>query len=102
MILPHTEQFYTPPVDPFTFGDEIKVLPLGTVRDEPLIWKTEFDPTAYTEGELCRVSKFYWDLKKKPTLDAFYFDFRDTDHLYALCEDWGTFVGVENSEETRI
>ena len=102
MILPRTEQFYTPPVDPFTFGDEIKVLPLGTIADEPLIWKTEFDPTAYTEGELSRISKFYWHQKSKPQFDALYFDFRDTDHLYALCEDWGTFVGVENSDESRI
>ena len=102
MILPRTEQFYTPPADPFTFGDEIKVLPLGTITDEPLLWIKDLNPTAFTEEGLKQVSRFYWKLKDQPQFDAMYFDFRDTDHLYALCEGWGVYSGEENSKETRI
>ena len=102
MILSSGEQFYTPPADPFTFGDEIKVLPLGTISDEPLLWVKDLNPTAFTESQLKDMSRFYWRLKEQPQFEAMYFDFRDTDHLYALCEEWGVYSREENSKETRI
>lgn len=102
MILPRTEPHYTPPVDPFTFGDEITVFPLQTVRDLPLIWRLDLNPTQFNEKELKVISDFYWKLKAYTAADAFFFDFRNPDHLYELCERWGEFAGIGNSDSTRI
>ncbi len=104
LILPHTEQFYVPPADPLTFGDEIPVFPLGTIVDEPLIWANNLHTEIFSEVELKHISDFLWTQKDlySHRRDANFFDFCDVDHLYALCENWGHFKDEENSDSTRI
>lgn len=70
-----------------TFDVEIPVYPLGLFTEQQiakLIFKP-FDniiPTSYTEKDLEKVSKYYWNREIEQT-DRF-FDFRDMEHVYQL------------------
>lgn len=106
IILPPTEHYYQEPVPPFTFGDEIKVFPLGTTSDCKPLWAANLGPMnamGLTEAATKSISQFYWTIHDafNTKLDALYFDFRDVDHLKKLCDIWSDYRGVENSDTTR-
>ena len=74
------------PVDP-DFDAEIPVYPLGLAAGPigGLVFKEEenLNPSTYTENELSRVLRFYWD-KKSESRPAIFFDFTELEHIYEL------------------
>ena len=74
------------PVDP-DFDAEIPVFPLGLSAGPigGLVFREEenLNPSTYTENDLEKVLKFYWD-KKSSARPAIYFDFTDLEHIYEL------------------
>ena len=74
------------PVDP-DFDAEIPVYPLGLAAGPigGLVFKEEenLNPSTYTENELLRVLRFYWD-KKSESRPAIFFDFTELEHIYEL------------------
>ena len=74
------------PVDP-DFDAEIPVFPLGLSAGPigGLVFREEenLNPSTYTENDLEKVLKFYWD-KKSSARPAIQFDFTDLEHIYEL------------------
>ena len=74
------------PVDP-DFEAEIPVFPLGlsTGPIGGLVFREEenLNPSAYTENDLAKILKFYWD-KKASARPAIFFDFTSLEHIYEL------------------
>ena len=74
------------PIDP-DFDAEIPVFPLGLSAGPigGLVFREEenLNPSTYTEEDLAKVIKFYWD-KKSSARPAIYFDFTDLEHIYEL------------------
>ena len=74
------------PVDP-DFDAEIPVFPLGLAAGPigGLVFKEEenLNPSTYTEADLAKVLKFYWD-KKSESRPAVFFDFTELEHIYEL------------------
>lgn len=74
------------PVDP-DFDAEIPVFPLGLATGPigGLVFKEEekMNPSTYTEADLEKVLKFYWD-KKSSARPVIYFDFTNLEHIYEL------------------
>ena len=74
------------PVDP-DFDAEIPVFPLGLSAGPigGLVFREEenLNPSTYTEEDLAKVLKFYWD-KKSSARPAIYFDFTELEHIYEL------------------
>jgi hypothetical protein len=74
------------PVDP-DFDVEIPVFPLG-LRTGPLkklLFKveSELNPFTYSEAEIEKVLKFYWQ-KKEEVRTQLFFDFENLEHVYEL------------------
>ena len=74
------------PVDP-DFDAEIPVYPLGLAAGPigGLVFKEEenLNPSTYSESELAKVLRFYWD-KKSESRPAVFFDFTELEHIYEL------------------
>ena len=74
------------PVDP-DFDAEIPVFPLGLAAGPigGLVFKEEenLNPSTYTEADLAKVLKFYWD-KKSESRPTVFFDFTELEHIYEL------------------
>ena len=74
------------PVDP-DFDAEIPVYPLGLAAGPigGLVFKEEenLNPSTYTDNELSKVLKFYWD-KKSESRPTIFFDFAELEHVYEL------------------
>ena len=74
------------PVDP-DFDAEIPVYPLGLATGPigELVFKEEekLNPFTYTDDELTKVLRFYWD-KKSESRPAFFFDSTELEHVYEL------------------
>ncbi len=74
------------PIDP-DFDAEIPVFPLGLSAGPigGLVFREEknLNPSTYTEADLEKILKFYWD-KKSESRPAIYFDFTDLEHIYEL------------------
>ena len=74
------------PIDP-DFDAEIPVFPLGLLNDSigALLFKNEKDlnPSTYSEEELEKVLKFYWN-KKSESRPVIFFDFTNLEHVYGL------------------
>lgn len=84
------------PVKPdISFGAEVEVLPLGlgpfvdhTPYEASLIFRDfgELQETEWSEDCLRAISKFYWTKARwKPGQQQLWFDFREPEHIYALC-----------------
>ena len=94
----------TPPI----FDSEIEVLPLGTFNSSEIaqLVYTPFQkcaPTYFSQDEIKALTKFYWE-KQKFSAGAHnvWFDFRDTNHLYKLVDNWGTLcLSADNDLNTR-
>ena len=74
------------PVDP-DFDAEIPVFPLG-LKAGPigaLLFKPEeqLNPSTYSESDLQKVFRFYWD-KKSDARPVIFFDFTNLEHIYEL------------------
>ena len=77
-----------PPPPFLTFDSDATVLPLGLYSDQevPLkIFLSEENliPNSFSESDLKKISKFYWD-KQKEERTPFFFDFREVEHVYNL------------------
>ena len=74
------------PIDP-DFDAEIPVFPLGLLNDSigALLFKDEKDlnPSTYSEEDLEKVLKFYWN-KKSESRPVIFFDFTNLEHVYGL------------------
>ena len=74
------------PVDP-DFDAEIPVFPLGLAAGPigGLVFKEEenLNPSTYSESELAKVLRFYWD-KKSESRPVVFFDFTELEHIYEL------------------
>ena len=74
------------PVDP-DFDAEIPVYPLGLAAGPigGLVFKEEenLNPSTYTDNDLSKTLKFYWD-KKTESRPAIFFDFTNLEHIYEL------------------
>ena len=74
------------PVDP-DFDAEIPVFPLGLAAGPigGLVFREEenLNPSNYTEADLAKVLKFYWD-KKSESRPTIFFDFTELEHIYEL------------------
>ena len=74
------------PVDP-DFDAEIPVYPLGLAAGPigGLVFREEenLNPSTYTEADLAKVLRFYWD-KKSESRPAIFFDFTELEHIYEL------------------
>ena len=74
------------PVDP-DFDAEIPVYPLGLAAGPigGLVFREEenLNPSTYTEADLAKVLKFYWD-KKSESRPVVFFDFTELEHIYEL------------------
>ena len=74
------------PIDP-DFDAEIPVFPLGLSAGPigGLIFREEekLNPSTYTDADLEKILKFYWD-KKTSARPAIFFDFTNLEHVYEL------------------
>ena len=74
------------PVDP-DFDAEIPVYPLGLAAGPigGLVFKEEenLNPSTYTDDDLSKLLKFYWD-KKSESRPTIFFDFTELEHIYEL------------------
>ena len=74
------------PVDP-DFDAEIPVFPLGLAAGPigGLVFREEenLNPSTYSESDLAKVLKFYWD-KKSESRPVVFFDFTELEHIYEL------------------
>ena len=74
------------PVDP-DFDAEIPVYPLGLAAGPigGLVFREEenLNPSTYTDNDLSKVLKFYWD-KKSESRPTIFFDFTELEHVYEL------------------
>ena len=74
------------PVDP-DFDAEIPVYPLGLAAGPigGLVFKEEenLNPSTYTDDDLSKVLRFYWD-KKSESRPTIFFDFAELEHVYEL------------------
>ena len=74
------------PIDP-DFDAEIPVYPLGLAAGPigGLVFKEEenLNPSTYTDSDLSKVLKFYWD-KKSESRPTIFFDFTELEHVYEL------------------
>lgn len=91
----HTLRAIEEPSLNLTFDSDIPVFPLGVFSNQEipqLIFKpiNSLLPDAFSETELKKISKFYWDKKNNHfNQSKFYFDFQDQKHVYALLESLG-------------
>lgn len=95
---PHFE-----PNSPPVFDEEIWVLPVGVRYDtrlDDIIWNKERFPcpSDFTNEDLLALSKRLWRLRQG-TLE---FDFRKTDHLYALFSIWNEMETAAENLGTSI
>ena len=77
-----------PPQSFLTFDSDATVLPLGLYSDQEVASKIFFSeenliPSSFSESDLKKISKFYWD-KQKEQRTPFFFDFREVEHVYNL------------------
>lgn len=77
-----------PPPSFLTFDSDATVLPLGLYSDQEVASKIFFSeenliPSSFSESDLKKISKFYWD-KQKEQKTPFFFDFREVEHVYNL------------------
>ena len=77
-----------PPPSFLTFDSDATVLPLGLYSDQEVASKIFFSeenliPSSFSESDLKKISKFYWD-KQKEQRTPFFFDFREVEHVYNL------------------
>lgn len=74
------------PIDP-DFDAEIPVFPLGLLNGSigALLFKDEenLNPSTYSEEDLEKVLKFYWN-KKSESRPMIFFDFANLEHVYGL------------------
>ena len=74
------------PVDP-DFDAEIPVYPLGLAAGPigGLVFREEenLNPSTYTDNDLSKLLKFYWD-KKTESRPTIFFDFTELEHVYEL------------------
>ena len=74
------------PIDP-DFDAEIPVFPLGLLNGSigALLFKDEenLNPSTYSEEDLEKVLKFYWN-KKSESRPVIFFDFTNLEHVYGL------------------
>ena len=73
------------------FEAEIPVFPLGLKGDplSPLVFREQekLNPYTYTEEELDRLIRYYWD-KKSQSRPLLFFDFGELEHVYELLNQW--------------
>ena len=85
---------------PPTFGEDIKVLPLGFCGDQPvdqLIWRLREDlnPFKFTEDELAIISKRIYS----EVGEGIEFDWRNTDHVYQFILAYGDLIDGAAEED---
>ena len=80
------------PIEPepsfLTFDSDIDIYPLGLYTDQETPSKIFFSeekliPSSFSEEDLQKISKLYWDKQKKERT-PFFFDFREIEHVYNL------------------
>lgn len=80
------------PIEPepsfLTFDSDIDIYPLGLYTDQETPSKIFFSeekliPSSFSEEDLQKISKLYWDKQKKERT-SFFFDFREIEHVYNL------------------
>ena len=90
--------------EPPNFDVDIPVFPLGV--QEELIFRNfeELLPEAFSEKELQKISKLYWDKKEEETRtkrqDIFYFDFRNLEMVYQLFLDLEEFTADQEGVDS--
>lgn len=79
---------------------EIPVFPLGLVGApfSEIVFrsKNELNPYTYTEEQLDKLIRYYWD-KKSQSRPLLFFDFEDLEHVYEL---FGQLMDLEESTST--
>ncbi len=96
--------------DEITFESDIPVLPLGVKTksrlSEKIFRSDRFpEPDDFNEAELKEISSLLWT---KPAPSSLYFNFEDTEHLYALFGMWDDFEeeslysNVDQMRETAL
>lgn len=88
LIQRDTIRLIEPPPSFLTFDSDATVLPLGLYSDQEVASKIFFSeenliPSSFSESDLKKISKFYWD-KQKEQRTPFFFDFREVEHVYNL------------------
>lgn len=93
----------TPPA-PIVFDSDIGVFPFGLFREEELLSKIFLKerfplPEDFTEEELQKISKLYWEKKEEEKKENSFFDFREIEHVYNL---FLTLFDLEDEVEKKI
>lgn len=90
--------------EPPNFDVDIPVFPLGV--QEKLIFRDfgELLPEAFSEEELQKISKLYWEKKdeeeRTKRQNIFYFDFRDLEMVYQLFLDLEEFAADQEGTDS--
>lgn len=90
-----------------TFDCDMEVFPLGLKSKgitSGLVFQpfNELYPQKFTEEELQKISKRYWD-KENSKKDKFYFDFTDLEHVYQLILSYSDLRAVvDNGQEADL
>ena len=94
----------SPSKEPPNFDVDIPVFPLGV--QEELIFRDfeELLPETFSEKELQKISKLYWDKKEEEIRtkwqDIFYFDFRNLEMVYQLFLDLEEFTADQEGVDS--
>ena len=94
----------SPSKEPPNFDVDIPVFPLGV--QEELIFRDfeELLPEAFSEKELQKISKLYWDKKEEEIRtkrqSIFYFDFRNLEMVYQLFLDLEEFTADQEGVDS--
>lgn len=81
-----TQPLVQEPILPPTFGEDVRVLPLGArgqkIAPDFFREKNDLNPESFSEEELKKISKFLW--RKNDDSAPYTFDFREVEHVYQL------------------
>lgn len=85
------------------FDTDIPVLPLGAYNDLVFLDYSTFDPAAFDEEQLTKISKYLWDFKNLDSSQFKHvFDFREREHVYQLFQKYYDIEDSGNEKESQL
>ena len=94
---------YTTPNTSTEFDTDIPILPLGAINDLVFFDPKSFDPAAFDEPQLSRISTYLWDFKNLNPKDFKHvFDFREKEHVYQLFLKYFDIEDSGNEKEETL